>query len=449
MSGATIDQIRQQVEALDKYELPDPFRESPRCATAVVDGSLLERYSNLRDEYLRKTIDNTVASNIATFDGEKFQHPELPMKVELLHAKQKEVQNKLQQTSRTVQNNWDQLQSDFARLRERKEDLRKMLEEFDGDGDSLDLGMDEEEQPVEEEDLQAQQERLLALQQRKKELLSKLSRLQEEHRAVELENAESEANLSIDSYDSRAIAEIEKENQSLRHEIEANKEIAGYFETMRLVTEELSGIRIISVDEGEGEGVDVVLRLEILHNHIIEIGLIADARKKEGLRVADAKLITPPKVRVAVSSESSQTIELPIPSLDDLVALAQPQPRSKALAFVIQETVARIEMIHERADELCSLFTEQSIRMEKSLPASNAFGRCDHEIICSLPENNVKVLLRMTPDCPRLPGSVYLDQITGPDGEKLDDVLESTRKTAYKRPVELLLDVKKSLESRK
>eukprot|EP00977_Amphora_coffeiformis_P008184 scaffold1828_cov169-Amphora_coffeaeformis.AAC.23 len=449
MPGTTIDQIRHQVEALDKYELQEPFRESPRCATAVVDGSLLERYTNLRDEYLQKTIENTVASNIATFDGKKFEQPELPMQVELLQARRKEVQNKLQQTSLNVQNNWDQLQSDFARLRERKEDLRKMLEEFEGDGDSLDLGMDEDEQAVEEEDLQAQQERLLALQQRKKDLLTKLNRLQEEHRAVELENTENEANLSIVSYDSEAIAEIEKENQALREAIEANKEMAGYFETMRLVTEELSGIRIISVDEGESEGVDVVLRVEILHNHIIEIGLEADARKKEGLRVADARLITPPKVQVAVSFESTQTIELPIPNLDDLVALAQPQPRSKALAFVIQETVARIEMIHERADELCGLFTEQSIRVEKSLPSSNGFGRCDHEIICSLPENNIKVLLRMTPDCPRLPGSVYLDQITGPDGEDLDDILESTRKTPHQRPAELLLDVKKSLESRK
>ena len=445
----SIDQIRQQVQALDKYELQEPFRESPRSTATVVDGSLLERYSNMRDEYLKKSIENTVATHVTTFDGENFQYPELPVKVEVLEASQKEAQSKLQQTSRNVQSNLDQLQSDFARLRERKEDLRKMLEEFEGDGDSLDLGMGEEEQGVEEEDLEAQQERLLALQQRKKDLLGKLSRLQEEHRSVELESTENEANLSIVSCDSEAIAEIEKENQSLRETIDANKDMAGYFETMRLVTEELSGIRVLSVEEGNSEGVDCVLRLEILHSHQVEIGLEADARKKEGLRVAFAKLITPPKIQVPVSFNSTQTIELPISTLDDLVVLAQPQPRSKALAFVIQETVARIEMIRERADELCSLFAEKSVRMEKSLPASNGFGRCDHEVICSLPENNVKVLLRMTPDCPRLPGSVYLDQITGPDGEDLDDILESTRKTQHQRPVELLMDVQKNLNSQK
>lgn len=454
MPGTTIDRIRQQVEELENYNLPEPFRETSNTGTSsnnndVVNKSLLERYTNLRDEYLKKAIENTVAKHVTTYDGENFQLPDVPYQAKELDAMRQNVQNRLQQTARNVQNNLEQLNADYARLQERKKDLRRMLEEFDGDGDSLDLETDNDEPDVDEEDLQAQQERLLSLQQRKKELLSKLDRLQEEHRQVDLETTEAEANLSIISYDDEAIAEIEKENEKLRQKINENKEMATYFETMRLVTEELCGIRLLSVGEGNTEGVDVLLRIEVLHSHQVDIELEADERQKEGLRVASAKLLTPSTIKATVGEDPRQIILLPIPVFDDLVGLAQPQPRPKALAFVVQEIAARIEMIQERAEELVALFSNKSFRLINSSSSPNDYGRCDHEVVISIPEYDVKVLMRMTPDCPRIPGSVYLDDISGPNKDKLQEILESTRKPLHKRPVDLLEELKTGLDAHK
>jgi hypothetical protein len=453
MSGTTMDQIRITLAKLEEYELPEPFRESPRSSTAFVDTSLLERYSALRDHYLQKTIDLSVANRVATFDGEAFEYPELPIPVEEMEDRHERLQTDLQQTTRSMQVNLEQLHVDYARLQERKEDLRKMLEESEVDAQSLNLDPQvEEEEDVDEEDVEAEQNRLLALQQRKKDLLSKLHRLQEETRREELETTETEASLGGIPHDNETLAQIEKDSEALRTKIESNKEIASYFEMMRLVAEEINGVRIISVMDGNSDGIDVVLLLEVLHSHQVEIGLQADELKKEGLRVASAKLLTPPSVKAVVDAHRTETIELPIPVLDDLVELAQPHPRSKALTFVIKETVARIEMIHERADELCNLVAEKTVRIQKAFSTSNSYGRCDHEVVCSLPDHDVQVLMRMTPDCPRIPGSVYVNQIVGANGEEskdLQDLLLSSRKGLHKRPIDLLRDLQRGLDARK
>jgi hypothetical protein len=449
----TVERIRQQVEELDKYNLPENFREgeSPRTTASIVDGALLERYINLRDDYLQKSVENTVVKHITTFDGTKFDVPEhTSIDAKELQAHKHDVQGKLQQLARQVQTNQEQLQADFARLQERKEDLRKMLEEYERDNDTNDTSfqLDTEEQdnepPVEEEDLQAEQERLLALQQRKKELLAKLHSLQEEHRNVELANTELEANLGTRSYENHVVAEIEQENKVLQETIANNQEMATYFETMRLVTEEINGLRILNVEEGLDKQVDVLMKVEILQRHCMEIGLETDAQTR-GLRVAFARLVTPSVVKVDIPTDTSSTINLPIPVMDDLVLLAQPQPRSKALAFVIQEAIARIEMIHERAEELRLIHQDPSFRIEKSSSTSNSFGRCDHEVIVYLPEFDVKVLVRMTPDCPRLAGSTFLDQISGPRSDGLKPVLQTSRRMKAKRPITLLRTLKKRL----
>lgn len=312
MTRTTVNQIQETVERLDKYDLPEGFRESPRSSAAFVDSQLLNRYSVLRDHYLKNSVDNTVVAQVVTFDGESFELPELPIQVEQVAARQKQVQTELVETSRTLQSNWNHLQADYSRLQQRKEDLRRMLEEFEEDTDSLDLEP-EVDLGVDEEDLEAEQNRILDLQQRKKELLAKLHRLQEENRTAAIESTETEANLSGISCDNETIAEIEKENQTLREKIASSQEMSSYFETMRLVTEELQGIRVTSVEEGSSLNcADVALRIEMLHAHQVEIGLQADRAKKAGLRVISAKLLTPPMVKVATGDESNETISLPV-----------------------------------------------------------------------------------------------------------------------------------------
>ena len=419
MPNPTIDQVRQTLQELDQFKPNEEFLEtSPRTTVSLVDGELLQRYVSLRDDYLKKEIERGVVEEAQTFDGENFSDSALRLQeVERMREnicnRRQELWRELPETAKKAQASWDQLQADYARLEQRKEDLRRMLAEYQGDGDSLDLGTDEEVESVQDEDLEAEQERLITLQNRKKELLSKIHRLQDEYREVELQNSETEANTSILSYDDETIAEIEKENDELRKKIADNEEIAGYFETMRLVTEEMSGIRVLSVDEGNAaNGVDVVMTLEILHEHQVEIGLLADKFKKNCLGVFSATLLTPPKIVMEDENDRTKTIELPIPALNDLVSLAQPLPRPKGLAFVIQETVSRIEMIQERAEELFRLISNKNYRMHHNRPATNNYGRCDHEVSFIIPEHNVKVFVLMTPDCPRVPGSVYLEKIT-------------------------------------
>jgi hypothetical protein len=89
--------------------------------------------------------------------------------------------------------------------------------------------------------------------------------------------------------------------------------------------------------------------------------------------------------------------------------------------------MARIRIHKARVQELTALRKEYLTKIGKLYHPADSFGGRDQEIVCSLPEG-VTVVLRLTPDCPMVTGSVRVDQIVGVGGWD-EGVIESLKAT--------------------
>ena len=83
------------------------------------------------------------------------------------------------------------------------------------------------------------------------------------------------------------------------------------YDTMRGVLEELSGIKIITVDAAEEEV--ITLNVMLLESYHVLIGLKSDGR--------DALLVTTAQFSSSVQVSVDDSLELSIPALDDLVQI--------------------------------------------------------------------------------------------------------------------------------
>ena len=83
---------------------------------------------------------------------------------------------------------------------------------------------------------------------------------------------------------------------------------------------------------------------------------------------------------------------------------------------------------------------------------SSCFGESDQEVICSLNEEQVSVLLRLTPDCPFVLGSVYIDQLVGLGGweqDLLDQMKDRVNDEKFDNPITLIKYLQKEIQKRR
>jgi hypothetical protein len=84
-------------------------------------------------------------------------------------------------------------------------------------------------------------------------------------------------------------------------------------------------------------------------------------------------------------------------------------------------------------------------KIGKSYHSSNSFGGEDQDVVCSLNDEQMTVVLRLTPDCPVSAGSVYMEQLVGVGGwkdDKVQEIKEIIDAQQFSSPVALLRAVK-------
>jgi hypothetical protein len=128
-------------------------------------------------------------------------------------------------------------------------------------------------------------------------------------------------------------------------------------------------------------------------------------------------------------------------------------PGNQALQFCIREAVGRIAVTQARAEDLSQL---QELALTKigrigattGSACKDSFGGLDQEVVCSFNEQ-LTVVLRLTPDSPMVRGSVYIDQIVGLGGwdhlvvEQLKDMINHQQ---FGSPVRLIRAFQSELE---
>jgi hypothetical protein len=136
----------------------------------------------------------------------------------------------------------------------------------------------------------------------------------------------------------------------------------------------------------------------------------------------------------------NSTVQMHIPALDDLVKLSLNLGPEEDVRFVVREAMTRIRTISARVRELAMLRTKYLTKIGKSTHSSFGFGGEEQEIVCTL-NAGVTVVLRLSPDCPILEGSVYMDQIVGIggwDAHVLDSIRDTVTADSYMGPLALM-----------
>lgn len=492
-----VDLLRKTLEEVEKYELPEQFGESPRTTASLVDGALIKQYTASRDEFLKSQIEQAFVRQVTTFneETESFEMPSLPNLDEQAARKEAAMQSlrNMQRLSSEAYHMQKELQEDRLRLEERKEHLRGLLKAFEEDnGESFCNGILEsdetkEEEFVSEEDLQKAEDRCVELQARRKDLLSKLHRIQQETLEMELETSEEEARLGILSTDEQVIAEIEDENERLVAEIKDHKENAFWVDFLKQNVEQVSEFKIIDMHDaplGSGEKRKVLIEDQISTNNTrrkvereydvyLLVGLLDDRTEVEifyknlvnrpfledGIEIVHVRFRQNRYVveEEAVNGGKPYKIALDI-SVGDLAPFANNY--SKPLACVVHETICRIVATQEGAAALCHLYENKPFPLDIGMPEivqNNSFnpsvgydenyGRFDIEVRMTLKEHGVKVIICLSPD------SFHVSKIGGKEFGKptLDEIRQETnnRHKSHKCLEDLLRDLKKMLDFRK
>lgn len=424
-------EIRNALQELDNVDLPVPVN---------LDESLLVRYEKSRNEYLQRRIRQAVASRIATFDGNKFDDVSGPSPEEMksLENRKEDVLKQVTRNAQQIDEKMQQLLVKNKSLQVRKENVERMLDEMEKSGHKLDESLVDD---VDEAEMDKQEQKLMTLELRKHELEIKLGTLQKESMAIEKANQQNKLQLQaqgVTSIDVQSVSSMQQENDKLRSQLSSAEEIKSFYDNLGLVMEELGGISVVKVDQSSDE---MVLHVKLLHDHDVQI--ILKANKKNVLRVTKARFINSTLVL------GPNNVQMEIPALDDLVRIAESIPgQGDDLRFVLQESIARITAIKARVQELAVLQTEVLTKIEKSYSYANTFGGEDQDVVCSLNEQ-ITVVLRLTPDCPRVKGSVYIDQIVGLGGwsvKHLEEMKENLNQQLFSSPVELIRAVKAEIE---
>jgi hypothetical protein len=504
------DQKIEQVRALlAKTEIPSSLLLQQLSATtgptATVDRSLVERYTKARDEYQRRKLMHTILETITTTasfdqnDPEKlvWERPEPPSEVEKrdLEERSRQVLQRLKDKATDLQRKLFEYKNKHADFISRREEFERMVtlheqQQSNSDNDQDNLAGSMLEQQEEEFDEQAaarSEERLGQLQKRRAELEVKLRTLENENarkiKALDAKKKQVEI-LAKKPNDSNNIVledvtlylnnpekfkQLQQKNAELQANLDKNTEIKNYYDNFRLYLEEVSGIRILSVEsfngdygmENENSAGALKLTVELLKEY--RVAIILKVRHRDSVSIERATFVNPESALIVTGpnpdDENLPPVQIRIPPLDDLVKVTNTATTSSFrrpgdnLRFLLRETIARITAIQARVQELTEL---QNLALTKigsmhAGPNPDSFGGEDQEVVCSLDHESMTVVLRMTPDCPLIAGSVYIDQLVGLggwDAKVVQQIQQQVNTMPERSPVQVLRNLQQEIHRR-
>ena len=459
--NSVITTLEETLSRLDEYEFPSELKfdkQRSREQDEVVP-ALLERYEGLREKYLESQIQHGVLEHLKTHDWNTLPNDgsdTLPS----VQAQHEHMARELQNTAKRMVSAHQDLQADYTLLQHRKEELRDMLDEFrsrSSDKDwsfSSDLGNsllknDEEEDDEDEEalerDLVEQEELILTLQKRKIELEAKLNGLKQEALDIGKENLKLDGELaSLEDTDI-----LENENETLQQQLNQLSSIKSEYEHRRLILEELSGIQIDSIEEEKKDNhVSIHVTLSLLREHNLRVTL--DFKQRQRPLITEARFL-----------HSSTLDGLYLPPLNDLIPTSQdfcpgilrPHGQSNESAgfrFLVHQALARLETFKYRKAELDMLREICTVQIHQ-----NAADPEDHlfqQVVCVFPWDGTEIstILRLTPDCPCVAGSIFLESLSCPTKSLVQlEARVQSQQHEYSSPLQLLKQIQEFLTSGK
>jgi predicted nucleic acid-binding Zn-ribbon protein len=416
-----IQDLAEALQSLESFELPPQFQST----NIPVDTALLERYQQAREQYLKRRIIQSYLSVVQQFDGKGFPNVETPTQEQWkeLHAKRDQVRAQVQGLIQQIQIRVPQLQAQYMTLQSRQAEMQQVLKDLqehqsqeENDDTTMDVIPTDED--ISEEELQAQESELEELQQRKVEILQQIQNVQQSNTRIQMELQKKASqlralNIDPENITPELLASL-KERQAKEAEENAKwKDIIDFYDGLRQVLEELSGMKIIKVERGTD---GLLMQVQFQPNHTLQIHLTASS--KTSLRVSKAHWVTPTLLEGPANAQGIVAFSMNIPPVDDLVRLAAPLAPGDDLRFLLHQSLARVSVFTRRVQELSILQQQPGLlmRMGQAYYDPHGFGGQDQEIICSLNDSLISVVLRLGPECPIMPHSVTIAQLVGMGG---------------------------------
>lgn len=456
---ANLADFQSTLERLHAYEKPEALIASPAMETDEEQESSqgsLQRYEKARDEYLKRRTQQVFYEHLSTFDGNSVSIPEAPSEEEQEDSKRllHEAQERLEATVRSANEKHQQLQTKYDIFVHRREDISRMIADMKDSSFDMDdnhASDDKENEDFNEEALAAEEQKCNDLTQRRAELLQRLARKRaelttKERKLDEMNQQMSEISSKVAPVTMANVEEYEAETEEMRKHSAKYTEMMEWYDGMREMLEDITGIKILGVKNAEGSAKIMVLKVQLLVVHQVEIRMKKDPRRPNTLRVDSATFLTSDTVQGEMVD--NKALELTIPDLKDLVRLCINMGPVKDLQFLLRETMARIRAIVARVDELSILRAGYLTKIGALQHSAHSFGGEDQEVVCSISEG-VTVVLRLTPDCPIVAGSSYVDQIVGVGGwdpSALENLKQTINIQRHRGPVKLMDSLKQELD---
>lgn len=470
MSSSSLSQLRDMLEMANSYQLPDKFLESSSTTTMAAatpdDDDILERYKAAKKEYLERRFSQVFYDHVGTYNGQEFaQKPRPPSEEEFraIQEKRASLQQVLQERAASVSQQLLEFQSNYRMLQGRREELAQTLQELEQAQDPMEeeqADEDAEDDDVDEAALTYEEQQLLTLQEKKAQLLQTLARLKQE--THEKQVSLSETKNQVETLRSTSpnnvtsfmdVAELQAHVESNQQKATEFHEMVDFYDSVRGIMEELSGMRILSVDKADPDNDldgSVTLTLELLENHRIQIKLSPSSHNHQ-LILTSASFLTSKTLSAHVEATPSQespgggtptstttattsTYQADIPPLDDLVQVATHLGPVEDLRFLVRETLNRLRTLQARVEELARLRSRYLTQLGPL--ASHE----DQQVVCSLNEG-LTVVMRLTADCPLVNPSVYVVQLLGVggwDAALLQDWKQGLEEESFQRPTDLM-----------
>eukprot|EP00815_Leptocylindrus_aporus_P000994 CAMPEP_0116050656 /NCGR_PEP_ID=MMETSP0322-20121206/515_1 /TAXON_ID=163516 /ORGANISM="Leptocylindrus danicus var. apora, Strain B651" /LENGTH=539 /DNA_ID=CAMNT_0003533257 /DNA_START=11 /DNA_END=1630 /DNA_ORIENTATION=+ len=248
----------------------------------------------------------------------------------------------------------------------------------------------------------------------------------------------------------RDVEDVRQEVRDVQEKIEELRKMANWYDEVRATMEHLSGLSLKKVDivdhvpaaeavncDNNGKMLEVHIGLHPYSDdddtnevYVLAIQLQQQSRAwqnrhKYPLRVFNARMVGEQgfikssddaiKSAVITSSELDEIVKASNPNLK-LSSTQMLQQQHQQIKFIARETLARIRGNIQRVHQIELLRQKHLVQIEYTPTEASydKYGSID-SVICSL-NDGITVVLRLTPDCPLLPGSTYIEQMVGLGG---------------------------------
>ena len=435
--------------------------------------TMKQRYLHARNAYLRHRITELVAQHLQQqqppedCDYHETQQENLALK----QAHQEQVR-RIQAEVDRVCVQYEALSSKYQTICAESKELEKMICDLEENEKSCssDSSFDHEPEQEQEQDLgllqHQMEEQWLTLSSKKLERQKQIQKLKAQiekadaDRAAITEKLKSLTNNNGENFDVTSFGNVQEQIDEVREKIANLRDMAEWYDTVRGALEAMSAMSIENVVRVDRESItascsdialEVQVRFQLQGDHqghyVIGVELCANhhANPSSGtstdrlfsmtdsrsLRVHKARIIGKNVMKskdgaVQCTALSSESLAEIVEASRSLVSSSNPcgqQHKHQSnkhgnssnplscddLKFVLRESLARMRGASQRLQQLELLRKKYLTQIEYTK------SRDIDAVICSL-DDGITVVLKLTPDCPLLPGSAFIEQIAGLGG---------------------------------